>query len=312
MKENRKELDQDVLSSALDLYGIQSETLKNLHGNESFVYSYSSSKKDYILKIIHHHHRSTEELQAEVEWLYYLHKHNVRVALPIQSKHGNFVENNFHYSIISYEKARGIEIQTSELTEELIQNWGSTMGRMHQVAKKYQPLSCNVRKHWHENQHLTMFSSAPSYIKNKFERVRSKLIHLPKTTDTYGLIHSDFHHKNFLLDKSNITVIDFDDAEYSWFINDIAKTVYNETFNFGVPPKNRNQFAYQFLESFIKGYKRENKLDPYMMEHFQDFLDLRQLFVFMRKYHVSEYNIKRYHEKKIQVNLKNVVNDLKM
>ena len=46
----------------------------------------------------------------------------------------------------------------------------------------------------------------------------------PKIADSYGLIHNDFNDGNFTVDYDNgdITVFDFDDCCYFWFMYDLA------------------------------------------------------------------------------------------
>jgi Ser/Thr protein kinase RdoA (MazF antagonist) len=284
-----KQLNQVVLLAAVQFFDIQPKDLVNLNGSECFVYSYRLAGKDYILKVIHSSHRTTEDILAEVDWLQYLDASNINISVPVHSNNGNYVEKvnwrKSYYSVISYEKAKGRIIEKSEFTPLLIQNWGATMGKIHSVTKSYQPTVTKKRNHWHENKYLNIDSTTLPVVKRKYLEIKERLLSLPMTSNDYGLIHSDFHHRNFLVDGNTITVIDFDDAEYSWFINDIAKTLYNETFNFSILPKERDEFAAFFLDQFLTGYQNENMIDSYWMQFFQDFLELRHLFILIRRYH---------------------------
>ncbi|MBM7662026.1 Ser/Thr protein kinase RdoA (MazF antagonist) [Bacillus mesophilus] len=278
-----------VLSEAISLYAINPDSLKNLNGNESTVFSYKKEQKEYILKITHSSHRTLDEILAEIDWLQYLDHCNIKVSNPIPSRNGHFVEkiplNKAYYSIISYEKALGFLIDRSHFTPQIIKNWGSTMGRMHHATKFYKPSNTYNRKHWYENKYVNIDIRALPTVKRKYEEIKERLVSLPMGSNDYGLIHSDLHHRNFLLKDQSITVIDFDDAEYSWFINDIAKTLYNETFNFSVPSSERDEFASYFLDHFLAGYMEENQINPLLMQYFQDFLQLRHLFIVIRRFH---------------------------
>jgi Ser/Thr protein kinase RdoA (MazF antagonist) len=121
-------------------------------------------------------------------------------------------------------------------------------------------------------------------LKERFYEVCERLKGLRKGRDHYGLIHSDLHHRNFLVDQGEITVIDFDDMEYHWFVNDIAKTLYNEMFTFSVKPEERHTFAKYFLEYFIRGYRQELPLDSDWEDLLQDFMQLRHIHVYVRQY----------------------------
>jgi Ser/Thr protein kinase RdoA (MazF antagonist) len=283
-----------LLSEAVSLYGIDPDSLMNLNGNESMVFSYMKEQKEYILKITHSSHRTLEEILAEIDWLKFLDAANIKVSNPIPSKKGHFVEriawNNSYYSIISYEKASGHIIERKNFTPQIIQHWGATMGRIHYVTKSYEPTNPYKRNHWYENKYVNIDIKAIPAVKRKYEEIKERLSSLPMSSNDYGLIHSDFHHRNFLLNDQSITVIDFDDAEYSWFINDIAKTLYNETFNFSVPSKERHEFAPYFLDYFLTGYMKENQINPSLMQYFQDFLQLRHLFIIIRRFHTLKHS----------------------
>jgi Ser/Thr protein kinase RdoA (MazF antagonist) len=291
MNENTESLfSNSVFQEALHRYGINKDTIIDLNGNESFVYTYSSNEGDFVLKIIHSSHRTIEQVMAEVDWVLFLLKHDIQVSQPSLSINGHYVERiccgDSYFSIVSYNKAKGIIIDNMAYSPEFLQKWGATMGKMHKVTKSYKTTSSiNKRPHWNENKFMKRnewFSSSLQSVNRRFHELYGKLNTLPRGIDDYGLIHSDFHHENFLVDGIHITVIDFDDAEYNWFINDIAKTLYNETFNFAIDSQKRNEFARFFLEHFLKGYLKENTIDPSWMNHFQDFLTFRHLFIFIR------------------------------
>jgi Ser/Thr protein kinase RdoA (MazF antagonist) len=291
MNENIKKLfTNSIFQEALYRYGINKETIIDLNGNESFVYTYSSNEGEYVLKIIHSSHRTIEQVIAEVDWVLFLSKQEVPVSLPTPSINGHYVEQincvDSYFSIVSYNKAKGIIVEGMDYSPKFLQGWGAIMGKMHKSSKTYKTTSLiNIRPHWNENKIMKLdewFPSSLQTVKKRFQELYERLNSLPKGIDDYGLIHSDFHHQNFLVDGSHFTVIDFDDAEYNWYINDIAKTLYNETFNFSIDPQKRIEFARFFLEHFIKGYLKENSIDPFWMNHFQDFLAFRHLFIFIR------------------------------
>lgn len=54
---------------------------------------------------------------------------------------------------------------------------------------------------------------------------------LPETPETFGIIHSDFHTSNYMLDQLTdgsweMTAIDFDNAQQSWYIIDLGTVVF--------------------------------------------------------------------------------------
>ncbi|NTW40396.1 MAG: phosphotransferase [Cellulomonadaceae bacterium] len=47
----------------------------------------------------------------------------------------------------------------------------------------------------------------------------------PRTPDAWGLIHADLRPSNILVDGDRLTVIDFDDSGYTWFLYDFASAL---------------------------------------------------------------------------------------
>ncbi|MCK5239410.1 MAG: hypothetical protein KAR33_07685, partial [Candidatus Thorarchaeota archaeon] len=75
------------------------------------------------------------------------------------------------------------------------------------------------------------------------------------------------------LDGDRITVLDFDDSVYGFFIFDIANAL-----GFSIWEKqddmSNEQFAEYFLNFFMKGYEQENHLDDFWMEQLEPALKL--------------------------------------
>ncbi|MCZ8516968.1 phosphotransferase [Paenibacillus filicis] len=281
-----------VFNETLNRYKVDKRTVRNLNGNESFVYGYEFQDNEYVLKISHCTRRSAEQIKGELDWLHFLAEQGVAVSRAIPSKNGHYVETisteDSCFTAAAYERAKGNIVDRAPYDPELLRKWGQAMGRMHALAKIYEPADpVHRRLEWYENQFMNAekwLPAAEMSVKKKFDELYNRLIVLPKGKNDYGLIHSDLHHRNFLVDNGEITVIDFDDLEYHWFINDIAKALYNEAFTFSVIPRERNTFARFFLDHFMIGYLRENELDPAWLQHFQDFLKLRHIFVYIRQF----------------------------
>ena len=109
------------------------------------------------------------------------------------------------------------------------------------------------------------------------ERLFKLLGSLPKTRDSYGLTHNDIHYGNiYLADNGSLTLFDFDDCTYQWFLNDIAIAIhsilpgYEQEAQFGA-------ITDHFMTHFMRGYYQENKLDPAWLATISDFLRFNDL-----------------------------------
>ena len=97
---------------------------------------------------------------------------------------------------------------------------------------------------------------------------------LPQDRYSYGLIHQDAHGGNFFVDdEGNITLFDFDDCVYSWFVYDIAMVVFYAVTNHEDP----EGLAAEFWPHFWRGYRQENDLDPSWLAEIPAFLKLREI-----------------------------------
>jgi len=54
------------------------------------------------------------------------------------------------------------------------------------------------------------------------ERLHRALARLPRDPLCFGMIHADLHHGNLLVSDDRLTMIDFDDAAFGWYLYDLA------------------------------------------------------------------------------------------
>ena len=84
-----------------------------------------------------------------------------------------------------------------------------------------------------------------------FEKINNLLLETGKEKSNYGLIHSDLHFDNMILNEKELSPIDFDEVAYGHFLTDIAVT-FNEMESF------RN---HKTLKKYYQiGYEKHRKL----------------------------------------------------
>jgi Ser/Thr protein kinase RdoA (MazF antagonist) len=111
-------------------------------------------------------------------------------------------------------------------------------------------------------------------VRKRYRELLKYIENLPKDRDSYGIVHQDAHAGNFFVDDDQkITLFDFDDCCYSWFVNDIAIIL----FYIVMGTKDKKEFAHEFMKYFLKGYKRENYLDTIWFKEIPYFLKLREI-----------------------------------
>ena len=74
-------------------------------------------------------------------------------------------------------------------------------------------------------------------------------------------------------ETGTITLFDFDDCNYSWFVNDIAIVL----FYMVVMKEDTPAFTREFMPHFLRGYIQENHLNPKWLKEIPYFLKLREI-----------------------------------
>jgi Ser/Thr protein kinase RdoA (MazF antagonist) len=109
------------------------------------------------------------------------------------------------------------------------------------------------------------------------EKYQAQLDHvhtLAKDKASYGLIHQDAHGSNLLVDEAGvITLFDFDECVYSWFVNDIAIVL----FYIVMDAQDEPAFPREFMTHFLRGYRQAHPLDLKWLKEIPSFLKLREI-----------------------------------
>jgi Ser/Thr protein kinase RdoA (MazF antagonist) len=276
-----KVCNQHVLDHAAALFGTTKDHLLQFGSYEgcvNLVYEYLRDGIPMILRISYQ--KPVSQIKAELHFVTYLADNGVRVSRPVPSQQGNLIEamraEGVDFVIVSFVKGKGMRVPDNGYRyrddapiEEYFYNWGQVLGQMHALAKTYRPISDTVRRP--ERFELARYSQIDDLVPARFPIVRERFHDLiaqvralPKDPESYGLIHGDFNDGNFTVDYSNgdITVFDFDDAGYFWFVYELAcawesgigRTMFNPSV------KGRQTFMDAYFSKVLEGYRQWNTL----------------------------------------------------
>jgi Ser/Thr protein kinase RdoA (MazF antagonist) len=278
-----KRYSDDIVHETMSRFGIQPGRIELLDGFESFIYSFSRDDGEYILRIGHSLRRTQELIQAEVDWINYLVAGGASVAEAIFSKNKRLVEpiddhQGGFFLATAFVKAPGRHPTSAMWNKRLFETWGRLLGRIHALSKHYEPAQENcIREEWDSPGNMLVDAWLPPseiVILRKFHALMRYLHTLPKDGDSYGLIHQDAHAGNLFVDENyKITLFDFDDCVYSWFVYDIAMVLFYGLIGHEEDPAHIETFCRHFL----CGYSKENSLDPKWLAEIPQFLKLREI-----------------------------------
>jgi Ser/Thr protein kinase RdoA (MazF antagonist) len=243
------EYDEEDLDEMLSYFRISSNA----------IYPFRYKKQVRFIRIAPIDEKRKENIYGELEFIQYLREHDFKALCPVPSKNGELirVENTKwgEYYATVFEKVTGKQVEDCDYSEKMYYECGKTMGKMHRLSSKYNPV---IKKWTHEdvlNEIETMLTLYQCTNKAKIElaNLRVELAKLSKNHINYGLIHYDFELDNVFYDEKTNTcsVIDFDDGMYHWYSADI------EQFLESVSEEKGELDAEQVKTEFYEGYQSE-------------------------------------------------------
>jgi amicoumacin kinase len=275
-----------ILHSAMQHYGIDSGKIKLLDGFESFIYEFERPDGHFILRLGHTSRRTVDHIRGEVDWINYLASAGVSVARAVHSIKGCLVEQipdgvDGNFLCTAFLKAPGGEVQPGQFNDRFYRSYGRLLGRMHFLARSYLPPNLSWKRYaWDDPTNGIAEEQMPPQehiAMDKYLQVSGHLRALPCGPDSYGMIHQDAHPGNLFVDDDyTITLFDFDDCVYGHFIYDIAMVA----FYVSTQKKDPVTFMGGFMPAFLSGYSQENRLDPLWLKEIPWFFKLREIELF--------------------------------
>lgn len=310
----------EILKEAARLFGVDAASAVLLSDVENFVYTCLGAQQPIILRITHRSHREIPVIQGELEWMARLFAGGVPLALAIPSIHGNLVEQvgsgEAQFAVTAFPRLHGQPIlDAGECSAEIYRQWGNLMGRIHALAKSYQPSDPSYRRNaWFENDVLVnaeTYIPGQTVILGKLQRLMAELRTYPQDRDSYGLVHGDLTDVNFFVHDHRLSVFDFDDTEYHWFIYDIAVVLFDAMPFMPHLDMNEADFNKYFWQNFYAGYREENILDNIWLERLPQFMKLYQMCIYIWTYKKRDPEILKDGERNWLVKTReNIENDL--
>jgi Ser/Thr protein kinase RdoA (MazF antagonist) len=159
---------------------------------------------------------------------------------------------------------------------------GKVVGKVHALARGYTP-----QYRLADWQHSGSYFTSPAELDGELSWMAVRragiigyLNTLPRERDSYGLIHADLHFGNFFVDAANpaITLFDFDDCAYGWYVMDIAMLLFDAMVLY--TGADRDRFAASFMASLLRGYVTENSVSAFWLSQIPHLLKLLEIGVY--------------------------------
>jgi Ser/Thr protein kinase RdoA (MazF antagonist) len=254
-----------IVSQLLPNYGIKFPVACQFwHRGLSDIYIVETPIQPYVLRISHHHWRTREEINFELEWLHFLRDRRLPVASPVYTKEGKLSleidapEGKRYAALFHY--ASG-QIPLGDLNAIQGQILGETLAEIHQAALDFQPQFQRqaLTLEYLLDESLKAIAPFMQHRRQDFyflvevaEEIEQQLQYFPNKPPFWSVCWGDPHSGNVhFTEDDRVTLFDFDQCGYGWRIFDIAKFLQVSL---------RTGMSQKVRESFVGGYQSKQEL----------------------------------------------------
>ncbi|MBT8079938.1 MAG: phosphotransferase [Gammaproteobacteria bacterium] len=271
-------------ADALRRWGIQGAELSLIKYRENAVFRVDHDGGRHALRMHRAGYHSDDELRSELQWMQALQDAGIRTPTVVPTQAGElFVKHAAAglpgsiqvdlFEWISGEQIGSVEdgISDQAEAEKIFGTIGEIAAQVHNQAAAWSLPADFTRHAWDEdglagdNPFWGRFwelgaatDAQRALLKRVKDVVYQDLKAMPKTPDTYSMIHADFAPENLMMDENGVRLIDFDDAGFGWHLFEIATSVYFL----------REDPAFDaILAATIRGYRQHRELTDQQLEN---------------------------------------------
>lgn len=259
--------------------------IKHMVTYRNIIYKAVSIKNNsFVIRLTDQQSRTREQLESELQFQEYLYKNGADVTKPLKTIENKWlsecVVGNNKYYVSAFTFAKGLNWdERDDKNPETFYQIGKALGKVHKLSKNYETTSYKRRK-WYEQQELAeapeLFKEYNTELYTSFISFVNEMKTMENNEDSFGLTHGDYLISNYLIDKEKVTIIDFDECEYSWFAMDLAICI--RCYLVGDEPERINEkvdFAEMIHYNLLSGYQSENIITNDMIYDLNKYICVR-------------------------------------
>ena len=235
------------------------------------IYPYKQNEKTFFLRFTPFDVKTEQEMIEEIKFIQYLKEKELNVLEPILSKDKNYLIKKYTpwgeylacaFKKVSGDRLDGFNSDGIEYTDDLLINYGKTLGKLHKYSSQYKKVSkksCFDLLEEMEYSWKNKFNNRNYRITKEFTEIKELLYKIPKNESNFGIIHGDYELDNVFYDKSskNIAIIDFGSSLYNWYIMDVETSL--ENIKEELSDKDFNKIKTLFINGYTEEYQYNEK-----------------------------------------------------
>jgi Ser/Thr protein kinase RdoA (MazF antagonist) len=234
------------LRAALPRWGLGDAThlaLLTVSENATFRAQDAASRRDMVFRVHRPGYHTREEIAAELAWLAALDSDGVVATLtPIAQTHGELIADiddaGTIRHVVAFEFLPGKEPDEASGLAGWFRELGAVSARLHAHSRAWTPPPGFIRKTWNFR---TTLGDTPLWgdwreglgltpqdrpvLEAVAETLRRRLADYGEDAEKFGLVHADLRLANLIIDGERLSVIDFDDCGFSWYLYDFAAAI---------------------------------------------------------------------------------------
>jgi Ser/Thr protein kinase RdoA (MazF antagonist) len=240
--------------AAIERFPVTAERLELIDHSENVTYRVRSADRhaDYVLRLHRPGYNSLEELESELQWVRALGEAGIAVPRSVSTRNGAIFTlidipgtGERRYAGLS-EWFEGVMLtdflatcSDSRKRQQIFGRIGEIAAAIHnQSASWEEPPGFTRRRlgvdellgeepRWGRFwEHTDLSGTDRELLLRTRERLRGVLADYGKEPGSFGLIHADLDPDNILLDGDDLSIIDFDDSAYGWYMYDVASALF--------------------------------------------------------------------------------------
>lgn len=250
----------------------------------NIIYKAICKDSSFVIRLTDQSVRTKYQIESELRFQEYLYENGADVTKPLTTIHNekviNCVIGTKQYYVSAFTFAEGLDWdERVDESPKVLYQIGKALGKIHKLSKRYNAENY-IRRQWYEQKELIeapeLFEKYDRELYHSFMGYIDQMKKLGNDRDRYGLTHGDYLMSNYMVDKEKVTIIDFDECEYSWFAMDLAICI--RCYLIGDEPETvveKVERAELIHYNLLLGYQSENTITSDMIYDLNKYIRVR-------------------------------------